>query len=407
MDANFFTGNRARLRDALEPNSFVALAGFVSMQRDVDEPYAFQQDGNFWYLTGIEEPGWQLFMDVDSGEEWLVAPTLNHYHTAFLGGLTAEQAVAHTGVAHVLGRDEGAKLLQKLLAGKKRAYTVMPVSTRVYGFQPNPGPRRLIAKLKGVERSDMRLPLAKMRGIKQPAELEMLQKAIDITSDGLLAVMAELKQYTAEHEVDAKLYYEFRRRGATHGFDPIVASGAKTCVLHSPAANGPLKDWLLLDVGAKTNGYTADITRTIPLHPPTDRQVQVYEAVERMHDYFESLIKPGASVRDVFMKQAYPFIGEEMVKLGLINRPKLDRDHVFKYMPHAVGHGLGIDVHDPLGRPEEFKENMVLTNEVGVYIPEEGFGIRIENDMVVTKDGVRNMAARLPFRLADLAKMVY
>lgn len=107
------------------------------------------------------------------------------------------------------------------------------------------------------------------------------------------------------------------------------------------------------------------------------------------------------------MKDAYPFVGEEMVKLGLLKKPLLDHDHVFKFMPHGITHGLGIDVHDPLGRAEVFQEGMVLTNEVGVYIPDEGFGIRIENDMVITSDGARNMASKLPIDLAELTKMVY
>ncbi|HKX73084.1 MAG TPA: Xaa-Pro aminopeptidase [Candidatus Saccharimonadales bacterium] len=407
MDAAFFSANRRRLLEKLEPGSFVAVAGNGSMQRSSDEAYAFEQDPDFWYLTGIEEPDWQLFIDVDSREEWLVAPHLNRYHTAFHSGMTPDTATKRTGVGTVLGTKEGKALLQKLLGQKKRGYTVVPPSTRVYGFQTNPGPRKLIAQLKGVERTDMRLTLAKLRAIKQPVEIEAIQAAVDVTVDGLLTLIRELKTYRTENEADARLYYEFRRRGGRHGFDPIVASGRKTCILHSAPANDPLDDWLLLDVGARVNGYTADITRTIPLHPPTGRQVQVYEAVQRMHDHFESVVKPGAPVRDVLMKDAYLYVGEEMVKLGLLKKPLLDHDHVFKFMPHGITHGLGIDVHDPLGRPEFFAEGMVLTNEVGVYIPEEGFGVRIENDMVITADGVRNMAAKLPFDLDTLASMVY
>jgi Xaa-Pro aminopeptidase len=407
MEASFFTTNRRNLLEKLEPGSFVAVAGFGSMQRDVDEPFAFQQDANFWYLTGVEEPNWQLFIDVDSGEEWLVAPHLNRYHTTFSGGLTSEEAIARAGVAHVIDATQGRELLQKLLNKKKRVCTVVPPSTRVYGFQTNPGPRKLLAKLKGVERVDIRPVLGRLRGVKRLEEIAAIQAAVDITVEGIMAVLHQLKTYKNECEADATLYYEFRRRGATHGFDPIVASGEKTCILHSPQANDPLRDWLLLDVGARMHGYSADITRTVPLHPPTDRWVQVYEAVERMHDHFETILKPGASVRDTLMKDAYPFVGEEMVKLGLLTKPLLDQDHVFKFMPHGITHGLGIDVHDPLGRPETFQEGMVLTNEVGVYIPEEGFGIRIENDCVITSDGVRNLAAKLPIDLPTLVKMIY
>ncbi len=406
MDAAFFAHNRAALRSKLQGNSFVALAGFGAMQCDNDQPFAFKQEGNFWYLTGIEDPDWQLFIDVDTGDEWLVAPLLSRYQQTFDGGLDADIAAKISGVKNVLGRQEGREILKKLLASKKHAYVLEPKTPKLYGFQPNAAPRKMWAATKSLERIDVRPTLAKLRAIKQPAEITAIQKAVDVTVDGLLALLPELKHYKNECEADAKLYFEFRSRGAVHGFDPIVASGAKTCILHAPAANDPLHDWLLTDVGARLGNYTADITRTLPLKQPTDRQVAVYEAVERMHNYFETLIKPGAQVKDT-LKNAYAFVGKEMVRLGLIDEPLLDEKHVFKYMPHAITHGLGVDVHDPLGKPQTFEQNMVLTNEVGIYIPEEGFGVRIENDMVITAAGACNMAAKLPINLADLQKLVY
>jgi Xaa-Pro aminopeptidase len=185
-----------------------------------------------------------------------------------------------------------------------------------------------------------------------------------------------------------------------------VASGAKTCIMHAPAANDPLQHWLLLDVGARVRNYSADIARTVPLGQPTERWLQVYAAVERMHDHFLGLLKPGASVKEVLVKDAYLFVGEEMRKLGILDKIKLDHSSVFKFMPHSITHGLGIDVHDPLGRPETFQTNMVLTDEVGIYLPDEGFGIRIENDIVITEDGARNMAGRLPITLSGLQEML-
>jgi Xaa-Pro aminopeptidase len=406
MDSSFFKGNRQRLVEALEPGSLVVMTAFGRMQRDVDEPFAYQQESNFWYLTGIEEPEWLLIMDVDSGDEWLVAPVQNRYQLAFEGEANHHTIAARSGVTKILPKAEGWAALKRLLAKKKQVYSFVPRSRRVYGFQPNAAPRKLLRQLKGPKLIDVVPILAKRRAIKQPAEIEAIQAAVDVTVDGLLAVLKELKTYTFEYEIDAKLYYEFRRRGAIHGFDPIVASGHKTCVMHSPAANDPLQDWLLLDVGARVHGYSADITRTIPLKEPTDRQREVYEAVQRMHDHFLDLLKPGANVKDVLMKDAYPFVGEEMVKLGLLKKPLLNEQNVFKFMPHGITHGLGVEVHDPLGRPEVFQEGMVLTDEVGVYIPDEGFGVRVENDVVITKDGARNMAARLPIALGEL-KMLY
>lgn len=404
MDKSFFTGNRHSLVSQLQPNSLLVLAGFGSMQRDTDNPYEFQQESNFWYVCGIEEPDWRLIIDVDSGDEWLVAPTLNRFQQNFLGGYSAEQATAISGVTQVIEQPKGKELLQQLLAKKKHVYTLVPESLRVFKFQPNSAPRKLMPELKGSERVDVRPILNKLRGTKQPAEIKAIQEAVDITVDSLEAMFADIKSFKTENQIDAKLYYEFRSRGAVHGFDPIISSGAKNCVLHSKASNDRLSDWLLLDVGARVHNYTADITRTIPLRQPTDRETEVYHAVQRMHDHFLEVLKPGANVKDALMKDAYPFVGEEMVKLGLLKKPLLDHDHVFKFMPHGITHGLGIDAHDPLGRPETFTPGLVLTDEVGVYIPAEGIGIRIENDVVITEHGAVNMAARLPI---DLGKVLY
>lgn len=407
MDAAFFTRNRARLREQLQKDSFVAFAGFGAMQKDVDQPFPFQQDANFWYLTGVEEPDWQVILDTDSGEEWLVAPSLNSYQLVFDGGLSHAQAATRSGIAKVISRQQAKPIMSRLLAAKKSVYTIVPKARRVYGFQQNQAQRRFMAQLKGPERLDMSLIMARLRAVKSQAEINAIQAAVDITVQGITATLKEVGQYSHEHEVDAKLYYEFRRRGATHGFEPIVASGKKTCILHAPPATDPLHDWLLLDVGARIHGYTADITRTIPLRPPTDRQVAIYQAVQRMHDHFLTLLKPGASTTQVLMKEAYPFVAQELVGLGLIKKPLLNAKNTFKFMPHGITHGLGIDVHDPLGQPEFFLEGMVLTDEVGVYIPEEGFGVRIENDIVITADGARNMSANLPISLGELTKMVY
>ena len=406
MDSKFFAGNRTKLVKALEPQSFLVMTAFGRMQRDVDIPFTYQQESNFWYLTGIEAPEWLLLIDVDNGDEWLVAPQLNRFQLNFEGSANLDAIGRTSGVKNIVTKQEGKELLKKLLASKKCAYTLVPKVDKIYGFQFNDAPKKLTSQLKNAEVIDVRPLLAKQRAIKQPVELKALQTAVDVTVDGLLNVIENLRSYQTENQVDADLYRDFRRAGAVHAFEPIVSSGHKNCVLHSEPSNDPLQGWVLLDVGARVNGYCADIARTIPLDTPTDRERQVYEAVERMHNHFLSLLKPGAPVKDTLMKQAYPFVGEEMVKLGLIKKPLLNDKNVFKFMPHSITHGLGVDPHDPLGRPEVFEEGMVLTDEVGTYIAAEGLGIRIENDILITKDGARNLAERLPINLAKLTEMV-
>jgi Xaa-Pro aminopeptidase len=407
MKSNFFIGNRKALCAQLTQDSFVAMAGFTSMQGANDMASPFSQEGNFWYLTGIEEPDWQLLIDVDSGEEWLVSPRRSFSRQMFDGGMTPEQATARSGVKNIVDKKEGAEILKRLLRSKKRAHTVKPLSLRRYGIVPNPAPGRLITALKNVEVTDQRLALAKMRAIKQPAELAELQVAIDATIDGFAAVLQQLKRCQYEYEVDAILTGEFRRQGLTHGFEPIIASGKNTCVLHWPLPKDSIKqnDWLLMDIGARRDRYAADITRTLPIGKPSARHIAVYEAVERMHAHFFGSLGAGVDVKECFT-DAYAYVGTELKKLGVISTVKLDDSSVFKYMPHAISHGLGVDVHDSLGGPKTLQENMVLTVEVGAYIPEEGIGVRLEDDVRITKDGAENMSGRLPIALAELRKML-
>lgn len=407
MKPDFFTRNRAALYAQLPKNSFVAIAGFTSMQGANDQASPFEQEANFWYLTGIEEPDWLFLADVDSGEEWLVSPNRNFARQMFDGAVMPEQATARSGVKNIAEKKEGMAILQRLLASKKQAYTVKPLPMRHYGLVPNPAPARLAAKLKGVEVIDARLTLARMRAIKQPEEITEIQVAIDVTIDGFTAVLKQLKNCRTEYEVDGILTGTFRGNGFTHAFAPIIAAGKNACVLHYPLPKAPLvqNDWLLMDIGARRDRYGADITRTIPVGDPSVRHIAVYEAVERMHTYFFNLLRDGADVKECFTA-AYKNVGEELKKLGVISTVKLDHTSVFKYMPHAISHGLGVDTHDPLGRPEKLLENMVLTVEVGAYLPEEGIGVRLEDDVRITKDGAINMSGALPISLAGLRKML-
>jgi Xaa-Pro aminopeptidase len=408
MKPSFFSGNRRRLSEGLKPRSFLVLTAFARVQGDNDGAAPFHQESNFWYLTGITEPDWKLVIDLDSAQEFLIAPHVNFVHQMFDGSLTPQDAKKVSGVAKILTKREGAQLLKDLLGKKKQVYTVLPQDLRLFGIVPNPALRRLQTQLKSLTVTDVRLDIARLRAIKQPEEIATMQKSIDITLDALEELLPQLKNLQYEYEVDALLTSHFRKNAAVHGFEPIVAAGKNTCVLHHPLPKDPLKqnDWLLLDIGAKVDGYSADITRTLPIGNPSPRHIEFYEAVERMHNYAFSMLKDGVPAKE-YMEKAYQNVGEELKKLGLITHIKMDYTSVFKYMPHAVSHGLGVDVHDPLGRPETLKANMTLTVEVGAYNPAEGIGVRLEDDILITKDGAINMSKRVPITLERLRKMIY
>jgi Xaa-Pro aminopeptidase len=203
-----------------------------------------------------------------------------------------------------------------------------------------------------------------------------------------------------EYEIEAAFTHAFRSNGATgHAYDPIVAGGKNACTLHYNDNNMalPKNGLVLMDIGARVGGYAADITRTYAIGTPTQRQKDVHAAVESAHHAIITLLRPGASVIE-YHDSVDAIMKEALIGLGLMQ--SVDDTKAYRtYFPHAVSHGLGIDVHDGLGRPETFQPGMVLTVEPGIYIPSEGIGVRIEDDILITDTGHRNLSAALPTSL--------
>lgn len=392
LATDFFAQNRKRLIKQFKPNSFIVLTAFTELQRTNDFAYPFEQESNFWYLTGINASDWRLIIDTDSGEAWLVAPQLSEVQELFDGGLTRDEAEQTTGIRQIVAKREGAALLRQLMAKKQHIYTLVPQSVRWYGFSPNPAQRNLIRQLDKAKIVDIRQLLAKQRAIKQPAEIEAIQQAINTTIAGIQAMAQELPKLTHEYQAEAAYTTACLRQGARQAWEPIFAAGKNACLIHYVANSSPLKtdQWLLFDVGVRQHGYVADIARTIPLGRPSQRQLEVHQAVLRVRDFATNLLRPGQNVRE-YLEAVDNCMIHELKQLGLLKRANQLRT----FFPHAISHGLGIDPHDPLGRPEVFAENMILTVEPGIYSPEEELGIRIEDDILITADGPKNLSAAL------------
>jgi Xaa-Pro aminopeptidase len=236
--------------------------------------------------------------------------------------------------------------------------------------------------------------LNRLRAIKQSAELERMQRAIDLTVEAFKSVRTNLEKSKTENALEAEFIYKFRQKNATHAYEPIVAAGENACTLHYVANDAKInaRDLVLIDIGARVDGYAADITRTY-CRNPTKRQRAVHAAVERVHDEVISLIEPGLLVAD-YIRESDLIMKHALNELGLLE--DLQDDETFRrYFPHAMSHGLGVDTHDSLGAPRFFEPGMVLTVEPGIYIDEEGIGVRIEDDILVTKTGRKNLSAAL------------
>lgn len=391
MKQQFFIDNRKRASTSSE---FVVIAGYASMQRSNDASFHFEQEANFWYLTGIEEAGWWLILQ--DTKSYLVAPDIDEVHRVFDGGMSSDTAVMISGVDVVISHSEGEVLLSELATTYRKVSTVgTDPHVDHYDFTLNPGPIEMLAHLQNTfeEVVDCRSALASLRAIKQPAEIEHMREAIALTIEAFEVVKAKIDSYTHEYQIEADFTHHFRYAGAAgHAYDPIVASGKNACTLHYGQNQAALKagDTILLDIGARVHGYPADITRTYQFGQVTDRQKAVHSAVVQAHQDIIALLRPGLDVRE-YMTTVDDIMHDALRGLGLL---QAEADYR-KYFPHSVSHGLGIDVHDSLGGPKEFKAGMVLTVEPGIYIPEEGIGVRIEDDILITVDGHENLSEKL------------
>lgn len=395
MRASFFSANRERSVQAT--GGLIVLSAFTQMQLTNDAASRFEQEANFWYLTGIESPDWWVIIDGKSNQSWLVEPEIDQIHRIFNGGLSPEEAKYTSGIDTVLSRSEADALLLDLAKKRDIVYTlgISPDASH-YDFVLNPAQKQMQKYLKRVFKDvrDCRLELAKLRAIKQPVEIEAIKKAINLTIEAFEDIKKKLPNFKYEYEIEAAFSYYFRTHGAQgHAYDAIVASGNNACTLHYSDNNDPLAQnaLLLLDIGARVDGYAADISRTYSVGKPTARQIAVHAALESTQQQIIKLLKPGLLVQE-YHEKVESIMRSALKGLGL---KWATPDGSRGYFPHAVSHGLGIDVHDSLGRPTELLEGMVLTVEPGIYIPEESIGVRIEDDILITATGHQNLSEAL------------
>lgn len=406
FESDFFAGNRARLRQLFTGTAPIIVTANGRLQQTSDEAYAFTQDSNFWYLTGIDEP--DVILVMEQNKEYLILPERSMVSDIFDGAINPEELSRISGIKEVYSERDGWKNFSSRLKRLRHVATLgaNPAYLDTFGMYSNPARATLIHSLKeynaNVELLDIRLHLARLRMVKQKSELAAIQKAIDITLDTLKTVSrpSSLKKYAYEYEIEADIYRGFRRQGARgHAFTPIVAAGSHAVVLHNIANEGKLAsdELLVADVGAQYDHYAADITRTLDLGNAPKRAHNVHAAVVEVYEYACSLIKPGVLIRD-YEKAVETFMGEKLRELGLIK--VIDREEVRKYFPHATSHYLGLDTHDVGDYERPLEPGIVMTVEPGIYIPEEGIGVRVEDDVVVTKTGIEVMSARLPLALS-------
>ncbi|HQP26629.1 MAG TPA: Xaa-Pro aminopeptidase [Candidatus Syntrophosphaera sp.] len=403
MTAEITAPRRERLAALLSDGEYVIV--FANAQCKLQK---FRQDKNFLYLTGLNHPE-LIYVAGKYGSRFndmLFIERSDPERIVWEGEkLDAKEATRISGIKQVRYLDEFyptlsgmCPLMQVIHANLGFAGLNQPPTLAMHMLQPirDRQPQIQIKQL-----NDLITPLRK---IKDNWEVKQLQKAIDITGQGIEDIVSSAAAGMMEYELEATLFYRMQVNGLqAWGFAPIIAAGINAATLHYEKNNCRIGDneLVLMDVGADCNGYSADVTRCFPIGKKfTARQKQIYSLVLDVQKKVIAAVKPGvklSELNDITKKG----LAKGLIALNLID----SEDQVGRYYMHSVSHFLGLDTHDLGGREAVLEEGNVITVEPGLYLPEENLGVRIEDDVLVTKTGHKVLSAKIPKEIKDIEKL--
>ncbi len=421
IPSDLFIRNRQKFCKRMKPGSIALFHSNDEMPRNADAFFRFRQNSDLFYLSGIDQEDTVLVLFPDSPNpmfrEMLFIKRTNETIARWDGHkLTPEEALEVSGVRNIFWYDEFEATVRPAILLAETLYLNLNENDRFNDHAPYNALRfaqHIMAKfpLHRLERSAPHM--AALRTVKEEEEIELLREAIRITGLGFKRLLGFVKPGVMEYEVEAELIHEFiRNRANGYAFDPIIASGASACVLHYVENNKPCKDGdlLLLDFGADYANYNGDLTRCIPVNGRfSERQKAVYNAVLHIQKESIKALKAGMTLQDWFAI-AGELCTEQLVNLGLLKMEDVKNQNPAqplykKYFMHGLGHHLGIDVHDIMNRYAKLEVGNVLTVEPGIYIPEWGIGVRIENDVVIRENGIEDLMADIPREVEEIESL--
>jgi Xaa-Pro aminopeptidase len=417
-----FIENRQRYAAQLKPKSIAFFNANDEMPRNGDGTFKFRQNSDLFWLTGIDQEQTMLVLFPDSPlpqyKEILFLRATNEKIAIWEGHkYTIEEARAQSGIKMILWLDEFSMIVPMLMNHAQNVYFNInendrysnPVQYRDLRFA-NEWKQKYPSHT--FERSG---PLmAQLRAIKSEQEIKLLQTACNITEKAFRRILNFVKPGVMEYEIEAEVIHEFIRNRATdHAYYPIIASGYSACVLHYNDNNRECKDGdvILMDFGCEYANYAADLTRSIPVNGKfTSRQRDVYNAVLRVLRAAAKMLVPGNTI-EKYHVEVGKIMEEELLGLGLITKDDVKKQNpdlpaYKKYFMHGTSHFLGLDVHDIGNKYEPMKAGMVFTCEPGIYIPEENLGIRIENDILITEKGQKDLMASIPIEADEIEELM-
>ncbi|MGB5237158.1 MAG: aminopeptidase P family protein [Flavobacteriaceae bacterium] len=423
IPSRLFIKNRQKFMEHMKPGAIAAFNSNDIYPISADSTMPFQQHRDIFYLSGVDQEESILLLFPSSikekHREVLFVRETNEHIAIWEGEkLTKEKATEVSGIATVYWLNEFNKVFFDLMTEADTIY----FNTNEHYRQSSETQTR---EARFIEKCKKDFPahqyaksnpiLQEIRGVKEPEEIEQLQKACNITEKGFRRVLSFLKSGVMEYEVEAEYLHEFiRNRSRGFAYTPIIASGNNANVLHYIENNQPCKDGdlVLMDVGAEYANYASDMTRTIPVSGRfTDRQRNVYQAVLRVKNKATQLLVPGTDWEEYHIEVGKIMTGE-LLGLGLLDKADVKNEDpnwpaYKKYFMHGTSHHMGLDTHDYGALKTPMKANMVFTVEPGIYIPNEKMGIRLEDDVVIQESGSPlNLMKNIPIEAEEIEQLM-
>lgn len=422
INNQLFIKNRDKLTKKIKKNSLVIVNSNDEMPRNGDQNFPFRQNSDLFYLCGIDQEKTILTICPDHPnpqyhEILFILKSTKEMEIWYGHRLTKDEARKISGVKTIIWLDDFDKVLNEVMLPSETVYLNANENLRFTSEVPYRDARfnKQIKEKYELHYYERLAPIVtSLRIIKEPAEINLMKHACEITRKGIERVMKFMKPGVMEYEVEAELLHEYiRNRASGHSFAPIIASGKNACVLHYIENNKECKDGdlVLIDTGAEYANYPGDCTRTIPVNGKfTKRQREMYEATLRIFKQAKDMLRPGTTINDN-QKKVCKLWEEEHIKLGLYTRKDVenqDPDHpmYFNYFMHGTSHFMGLDVHDVGSKSQKLEPGMVFSCEPGIYVEEEGIGIRIENDILVTEGDPVDLMANIPIEVEEIEEIM-
>ena len=422
IPSRLFEQNRQRFMRKMQPDSIAIFYSNDQLPRSGNIWHSFHQDAALFYLSGLDQPETVvvLFPDCvkDGYRELAFIRRTDPFQRIWHGNqLSRQRASEISGIKKVFWLDEMQPVLHELITLAKRIYVNIeerPMPSDGVELKNKREARQLMSNYPAHKFHRAQPLLRKIMMVKHPLEVNQIQEAVDITEAAFRRILSFVEPGKYEYELEAEITHEFiRRRASGHAYPPIVASGARSCILHYTQNNQVCRegDLLLMDMGAEYANYAADITRVLPVSGRfTERQRAVYNGVLGVLQAAKQLLVPGILLED-YEKEVGKLLESALVDLGLIKKSDLANQNPAyplykKYCMHSISHHLGLSVHDLANVYDPLMAGMVFTCEPAIYIPEEKIGIRLENNILVTDEGPVDLSANIPIEAAEIEELM-